>query len=35
MGFDHDVFISYANVDDKPLPGAAKGRVACGEEEEE
>jgi len=28
MGFDHDVFISYAHVDDKPLPGAAKGWVS-------
>jgi len=32
MGFDYDVFISYAHVDDKPLHGAAKGWIACGKE---
>jgi hypothetical protein len=35
MGFDHDVFISYAHVDDKPLPGADRDWVAWGGEEEE
>jgi len=26
-GWQHDVFVSYARVDDEPLPGAADGWV--------
>src|SRR5215471_7687869 len=28
VGYEHDVFVSYAHVDDHPLPGAKDGWVA-------